>query len=196
MKKTLLISAICLLAIGKIFAQPAQLALTVSVTPATDCTFPCDGSATVTNVTGGTPPYTYLWNIPLSPQNGPTATGLCPGFSYQLAVYDAGSPFPSQGQQIVTVTCNTASGINNVQAEDKLNIFPNPVAEFLNLEVPVSEGNALVEIHNLVGSVIAEFAVSSSQTFTQVNVSRLPAGVYTVIYTNREKAIRAKFIKQ
>jgi len=45
----------------------------------------CDGSATV-NVTGGTAPYTYLWNDSQA-QLTQTATGLCAG-SYQVKVTD------------------------------------------------------------------------------------------------------------
>ncbi|MBN9293323.1 MAG: gliding motility-associated C-terminal domain-containing protein [Flavobacteriia bacterium] len=45
----------------------------------------CDGTATV-NVTGGTAPYTYLWNDSQA-QLTQTATGLCAG-SYQVRVTD------------------------------------------------------------------------------------------------------------
>ncbi|PCH98242.1 MAG: hypothetical protein COB85_01910 [Bacteroidetes bacterium] len=41
------------------------------------CFGACDGSATV-YVSGGTPPYTYLWNDPLT-QTDSVATGLCAG---------------------------------------------------------------------------------------------------------------------
>ncbi|MFH1321413.1 MAG: T9SS type A sorting domain-containing protein [Bacteroidota bacterium] len=50
------------------------------------CYSSCDGSATV-SVTGGTSPYTYLWNT--SPvQTSSTATGLCAG-TYIVTVTDA-----------------------------------------------------------------------------------------------------------
>ncbi|MBL4657939.1 MAG: hypothetical protein JKX73_08065, partial [Flavobacteriales bacterium] len=46
----------------------------------------CDGTATATP-TGGTPPYTYLWNDSLA-QTSATAIGLCPG-SYNVIIVDA-----------------------------------------------------------------------------------------------------------
>lgn len=46
----------------------------------------CNGSGTV-NVTGGTPPYSFLWNDP-NAQTTATATGLCPG-NYTITVTDA-----------------------------------------------------------------------------------------------------------
>ena len=44
-----------------------------------------DGAATVSSVTGGTPPYTYVWN---TGSNLQTATGLLPGL-YTVLVIDA-----------------------------------------------------------------------------------------------------------
>ena len=58
--------------------------VTASSTDAT-CDGDCDGTGTVT-ITGGTPPYTILWDDPLT-QTDPTATGLCAG-SYNVTVTD------------------------------------------------------------------------------------------------------------
>ncbi|GIV42269.1 MAG: hypothetical protein KatS3mg034_1579 [Vicingaceae bacterium] len=50
------------------------------------CNGACNGSATITNISGGTPPYVSIqWS---NGQNGPTATGLCTG-SYTVTVTDA-----------------------------------------------------------------------------------------------------------
>lgn len=59
-----------------------------AVATATDasCNGVCDGTATAT-ITGGTPPFTYLWDDPAG-QTTATATGLCAG-SYTVTVTDA-----------------------------------------------------------------------------------------------------------
>lgn len=49
------------------------------------CYGACDGMATV-NVTGGVPPYSYLWNDPAT-QTSATAINLCPG-TYTVTVFD------------------------------------------------------------------------------------------------------------
>lgn len=51
------------------------------------CSGSCDGTATVTVVSGNTPPYTYLWDDPLT-QTTPTAINLCPG-TYNVTISDA-----------------------------------------------------------------------------------------------------------
>ena len=64
--------------------QPSAIVLSTSTVSAT-----CgnsDGSATVT-ASGGTSPYTYLWNDPAPAQTTPTATGLASG-SYSVTVTD------------------------------------------------------------------------------------------------------------
>lgn len=52
------------------------------------CTGSCDGTATVTVLSGNNPPYTYQWDDPLL-QVTPTATNLCPGV-YNVTISDAG----------------------------------------------------------------------------------------------------------
>ena len=51
-----------------------------------------DGTATIINLTGGCPPYTYSWNT-VPPQIGNPATGLGSG-TYQVTVTDVGSCCP------------------------------------------------------------------------------------------------------
>jgi gliding motility-associated-like protein len=63
------------------------------------CSGACSATATVTSVTGGAAPYTYLWNDPLG-QFTPTATGLCAG-TYIVSVKDANGCI---GYDTVTVT--------------------------------------------------------------------------------------------
>ena len=55
--------------------------ITLTITPniiGISCNGVCDGEASVTP-SGGTAPYTYLWNAP-APNTDSTITGLCPGF--------------------------------------------------------------------------------------------------------------------
>ncbi len=66
--------------------EPPALALSMSQTQEISCYGSNDGQAMV-EVTGGTPPYTYLWNDPLM-QFFPTASMLAAG-DYEVLVEDA-----------------------------------------------------------------------------------------------------------
>lgn len=65
-------------------AEPTPIQITDVITDAL-CNASCDGTAEAV-VTGGTQPYSYLWNDPLN-QTGITASGLCAG-SYQVTITD------------------------------------------------------------------------------------------------------------
>ena len=188
MKKTLLISIVSLFSV----VMHAQLlTLSVTVTNATACTAPCNGSATV-NVIGGTAPYTYIWNIPLAPQMTQTATGLCPG-SYQVAVFDSGVPIPSQGQQLVTISCSTANGVIPIAEETSVSVFPNPAQNVLNVNTNSQQGYMEIVIRNILGSEAYKGTISGGTQ--QLDVSALPAGIYMLECISNEESVRTKFIK-
>ena len=66
---------------------PEPIAATVVTAPAT-CWNTCDGTATVNNPSGGTPPYSYFWDpAPPGGQGTAQATDLCPG-NYTVTVGD------------------------------------------------------------------------------------------------------------
>ena len=67
-------------------AEPNTYDINTSFTDA-QCNGVCDGTATVTVNSGGTPPYNYSWNDPFN-QTTSTATGLCAG-NYDVTVSDA-----------------------------------------------------------------------------------------------------------
>ena len=193
MKKNLLISIAVLLTVAKMHAQ--QLVLTTSVTPATACTPPCNGTATVTNVSGGTPPYTYVWNVPGNPQQTQTATGLCPG-QWQVGVWDATTPFPNQGTDLVTITCSGTTGINTFSVESNMSIFPNPAQNVLTIETnSAPEAEMEVVIRNILGMEAYRGTIPANGN-RQLDISAFPAGVYAIEFINRKEIIRSKFIKQ
>lgn len=94
--------------------QPPVLTLTMSQVNAT-CGGTCDGSATAT-ITGGTPPYNYVWSNGSSTLTGAlsnTISGLCAG-SYTVDVTDANGCLISNSVTITEppVLVATASGTN------------------------------------------------------------------------------------
>ncbi|MBC7862949.1 MAG: SprB repeat-containing protein, partial [Bacteroidia bacterium] len=84
------------------------------------CNGVCDGTGLINSISGGTLPYTTVWNDPLG-QTSLTATNLCAG-SYTVTVTDAigciqtfsttvAEPTPIVPNQVVTdATCSTTNG--------------------------------------------------------------------------------------
>ncbi|MGB1317969.1 MAG: Ig-like domain-containing protein, partial [Flavobacteriales bacterium] len=82
--------------------QPAVLGVTVDVSDETTVNG-CDGSATA-NPTGGTPPFTFLWDDPAA-QTTETAVDLCAGV-YQVTVTDSNGCVVSTSNVINPPSCD------------------------------------------------------------------------------------------
>ena len=72
-------------------------------------------------------------------------------------------------------------------------VYPNPTNKFINIET-VNTQNVIKEIRlfNVVGKRILEKQFSSSNTFTQINVSHLPKGLYFLNILNDEGLVTKK----
>ena len=196
MKKSLPLSIAALLYFGALTAQiTVPLVLTTSVTAATLCTAPCNGTATVVSVTGGTAPYTYLWNP--TGQMTATATGLCPG-QYQVGVFDSSVP-QQLGQALVTITCVTATAINEVvNSNNDVIIFPSPADGEVYLQANFDVTTTMnITVYNVLGAVLhTETADLRAGNTHVMNVSDLPSGIYTIDMNNEGEMIRKKFVKK
>ena len=128
------------------------------------CNGDCDGTITA-NPSGGTTPYTYLWNDPSS-QTSQTATGLC------------------TGTYIVTVTdFNGCSANDTITLTEPTVIIANDITT--NSTCGNSDGTA---------NVCASSGGTGTHTYlwtnvvgnpTTCNVTGLPAGAYTVEITDQ-----------
>ena len=80
------------------------------------------------------------------------------------------------------------------QDEDWI-LFPNPAIDYINLNINgVSSQLISLKIINIVGqTVFDQFYVSSR---SRIDVSSLPAGLYSAHITNENRIIKEKFIIQ
>ena len=118
-----------------------------------------DGSADAT-VSGGTPPYTYLW----APGGETTEdiSGLAPG-TYTLTATDAnGCTFDMD----VTIAAGSPNGIADNENVLSMRAYPNPVADMLTLDVEViNSTKASILVTNQLGQLIFQ----SDETLTGEN---------------------------
>lgn len=92
--------------------EPLPFDITTAFNDAS-CFGDCDGDATVTVNSGGTPNYFYSWDDPLN-QNTPTASGLCAG-TYNVTITDQNGcdsivPFTIDEPNEIIIAINANSG--------------------------------------------------------------------------------------
>ena len=88
--------------------------------------------------------------------------------------------------------CNTV-GLPHLDNSVKLNIFPNPVIEKLNLVIPSEHINGILTINNLVGQQVYQNSILS--TNTQIDVSGYTNGSYFIKYNKDSTMQYHKIIK-
>jgi uncharacterized repeat protein (TIGR02543 family) len=83
----------------------------------------------------------------------------------------------------------SSTGINNIQPQNKISIFPNPTKDeiFIQSEKPIAK----VEILNIAGQVVI-----STKSTTFVNVSHLPKGIYFARIFIDGQIVTKKIIKE
>ncbi len=75
----------------------------------------------------------------------------------------------------------------------KVNVYPNPAYQKMNIELNGVEGISKIQIMDLVGSVIMEKTANGN---TQMDVSALSRGVYILEVDHYGEIYRTRFIKQ
>ena len=150
-----------------------------------------DGSVVVT-ASGGTSPYTYLWDASAGNQTTDTASGLSTG-TYYVTVTDANG-CTSEDSISITIT-----GLLEI-TERSFSIFPNPTYDIINVDFPIisQTGFASVRIIDLSGrTVFYDQTVDFSKGVFEINVSHLPPALYNIelrandqVFTNKISVIK------
>lgn len=186
MKKISTIICFAALFAGKIYAQIPTL--TITTTPATNCSSSCDGTANAN--AQGLPGVTYAWNTTPA-QTTATATGLCPGV-YTCTV--SLSPF---GSTSGTGTVNCATAVNEVTVDENISLYPNPSNSFVNLQTDYAmNGSAIIVIRSILGNVVYQESMAVNGYLNRnINISGLPAGIYDLQLVTEARVSRKQFIR-
>lgn len=129
-----------------------------------------NGSAWV-NVSGGTPPYTYLWN-----PGGATTDSIShdSAGTYCCHITDANKCIDS-----ICVAIQSDAGINLIESgSGHITVYPNPNNGRFTIQSSVVSGQSSVEVYNMLGEkVYAKYQISQLSNY-QVNLGNLPNGIY------------------
>ncbi|MBN2682717.1 MAG: T9SS type A sorting domain-containing protein [Bacteroidales bacterium] len=98
----------------------------------------------------------------------------------------------SKIDDILVIGEASGSGIETIIYADKLNVYPNPSNDIINVE---SEDEiVLIQVYNLMGAKILDYKVNS--TFSSLDVSELTNGMYILraFYKNERQAATRRII--
>lgn len=167
---------------------PPQFNITITATNASNSTA-CDGSAS-TFVSGGTPPYTYMW-LP-GGQTGSTISNQCAG-TYYFQVTDSLFCVKSDSAYSIGVTSFEEIFSGNT-GNNIVHIFPNPSAGQFSILFNKQISDAKISVTNIVGQAVFQSAITNLQM--EIDMAQQPNGIYFVQVVNEKTVLTRKLIKK
>ena len=164
-------------------AEGYVFSLTATVTEPDELTVVADTSASSVTIiaTGGTEPYSYNLAGDIS-QDEPVYTDLANG-SYAGAVTDSRGCVAEFAFEISNSTVSTAD-IDGVQ----VTVYPNPVNNVLHIHTTADI--IQTELHRMDGQLVSSTSYSST-----IDMSALPAGIYTLTLLTHDTASSLLVVK-
>jgi hypothetical protein len=122
-------------------------------------------------VTGGTPPYTYLWDTTAASQTSAIAINLTSGTYHVTITDDNGCDY------VASVFVDRSTSVSH-EEENEIRIYPNPARDWVIIE---SENTIeTVMMYGIDGRVREVVTKELTQGSLRIDVSALPAGVYLI----------------
>jgi hypothetical protein len=89
---------------------------------------------------------------------------------------------------------STTATMENMNPNFTINLFPNPAGDQLTVSMEGVQKKTAIKVYNLMGNLVMQ--QESSNTLTQLNISKLPAGFYLVHVNDGKETKAAKFVKE
>jgi hypothetical protein len=114
---------------------------------------------------------------------------------YFARVYPKGSANNATLCYTLRVVTGTASfGDEGLIVDNRINVFPNPVSKTVTVSIPGIQGQADIQVFDIFGRMLVQ--KNSSQSTTQVDVSKFAPGIYMVKVRNEGKETSIKIVKE
>jgi len=175
-------------------------------------------------ITGGVQPYTYQWSH--NSQTTLIYNAACEGF-YTLNLLDSkgykiststfitapkannwnltGNTNSNNPSQLKTayslyIKDNTVTGIDANELEIGVNLYPNPIANDINIVLNLPDNvNAILEIYDAQGKLVANPKLGNKmqgENNLSINVSNLQSGLYLLKIVAGKNSVTKRFVKQ
>jgi hypothetical protein len=180
----------CSLTVGPLnVAEPDTISFTLTSTDVT-VAGGADGAIDLT-VSGGTSPYTYLWN---NSETTEDLSGL-PAGTYICTITDANG---CTSEVTVTILDGVASLVNNNPGMGVISLFPNPATEEVTLSFDLTQNSDItIEVVSTTGQVLLVMNdVDVLNTNYVLNVSEWSTGVYFVKVKTTDGMNSIRFVKK
>lgn len=143
------------------------------------CYASCDGTAEVTSVSGGVPPYDYQWfdlaANPIPGATGTSLTNLCAG-TYTVRVRDSKTPIRNVEFKQVEVLNPPSIGI--------------PDVDYAHISCTGAD-DGIIQVNAFGGTGALSFSINGGATFFPTNLfTGLAAGDYTIVVRDTKGCIR------
>jgi len=115
--------------------------------------------------------------------------------TYFIRVYPKGNANNATSCYTLRVT-GTASrgGDGELITSSRVNIFPNPAGNKLNVSIDGLQSSTTLQVFNVMGKMVMQ--QQTNKMITEMNIAKLPAGIY-MLNINDGNAVRSvKFVKE
>lgn len=97
---------------------------------------------------------------------------------------------------VTGVNVNSAMATNDANLNNAVNVYPNPVADNLNLQISDKLTNATIRVFNPMGQIVYQNEYKSLNNTQSIDFKSIPAGIYMVYIKSNEGAVTKKVIKK
>ena len=161
-------------------SQPTAITVSTSTTDAINGQ--SNGSASISNVGGGSAPYVVTWSNGL---NGNTINSLAAG-TYTVTITDHNGC-----EATATAVVNATVGIANVNSDISFTIYPNPAKTEVTIEANSLDKETTLILEDVLGQAVVTKNITTSTTIDLANFSD---GVYFIELRQGTKRAMKKFV--